>query len=114
MSRQRSPILIQLRKDAAERRVRAGDAYADVARDLGVSLTTLGNWAAVGRWRKKDIALEQGPERSQALLARLAETRIREQEKASMLAARTRELSEAFMKAMQAADTQGNNTPPWS
>jgi transposase-like protein len=112
MSRQRTPFEIQLIKESAQRRVRDGDAYADIARDLGVSQSTLGNWAAEGRWRKKDIAFEQDEERGKALLARIAETRNRENEEAEKRALKAKKLGEAAMKAMKAADPKGDGTPP--
>lgn len=110
MSTQAS-ILLQLRKETAEFRMRRGDACADIARELGVSQSTLAAWAAEGRWRKKDIAFERSEERGQALLADLAKLKAGEHEEAERRAAQARELGEAAMKAMQAADPKGEGAP---
>jgi|GEM_PF-5581285 len=42
----------------AERRVRAGELRADVARDLQIPASTIAIWAARGRWRKTDLQRE--------------------------------------------------------
>ena len=42
----------------AERRVRAGELRADVARDLQIPASTIAIWAARGRWRKTDLKRE--------------------------------------------------------
>jgi hypothetical protein len=112
MSETRTPFQLKLLKENAEARVREGDAYADIARDLRVSTSTLGNWAREGRWRKKDIAFEQDEERGKALLAQLAETKLRAHEEAERRALKAKALGEAAMKAMQAADPRGDGTPP--
>ncbi len=112
MSGQRSLIEQQLLKMEAQRRMRAGDACAEIASGLGISQSTLGNWAAEGRWRKRDIVFERSDERGQALLAQIAETKIREYEETERRAARARELGESAMKAMQAADPDGDGTAP--
>lgn len=46
----------------AERLVREGESRAEVSRRLGVSLSTLSQWALSGGWRKKDLDLERSGE----------------------------------------------------
>lgn len=108
----RTPMEIAILKQQAHNRMRAGDTCADIARDLGIAGSTLGSWASEGRWRKGDIAFERSEERSQALLARIAETQLREQAEAERRAAKAKALGEAALKAMQAADPDGKGAPP--
>ena len=42
----------------AERRVRAGEVRAHVAKDLQIAASTMAVWAARGRWRKTDLRRE--------------------------------------------------------
>lgn len=46
----------------AERLVRMGESRAEVSRRLGVSLSTLSQWALRGGWRKKDLDMERSSE----------------------------------------------------
>ncbi|MDP3736699.1 MAG: hypothetical protein Q8R02_04870 [Hyphomonadaceae bacterium] len=112
MSNQRSPRELDLLKKEAERRMRRGDDRIDIADDLGISVSTLRDWAAKGGWRKKDIAFERSEERGQALLAQIAETQTRQHVEAEGRAAKAKELGDAAMKAMKAADPDGSGTPP--
>jgi len=112
MSMQRSPLEIRVLKESAEARVRKGDAYADIARDLGISLSTLGNWAGQGRWRRKHIAFERNEERAKAVLAQIAEIRKRQDEEAEKRAAKAKQFSEIAVEAMQSADSMGIGTRP--
>jgi transposase-like protein len=112
MSKQRSPLEIQVLKESAEARVRKGDAYADIARDLGVSQTTLGNWAGEGRWRKKHIAFERNEERAKAMLAQIAESKRRADEEAEKRAAKAKVLGDLALEAMQSASSKGLGARP--
>jgi hypothetical protein len=112
MSSTRSPSETEILKVEAERRVRAGDTRADVARDLGVPLSTIGLWATLGGWRRKDIAYEVDEERGRAALARIAETSAAQVAASEKRIAKARELGEAALKAMQAADVSGEGLPP--
>jgi hypothetical protein len=112
MSKKRDPIQITLLKQDAEWRMRRGEAAAEIATQLGISLSTLGNWAAEGGWRKKDIAFEHNEERGQALLARIAKTQIREHEEAEARAAKAAELGKAALDAMNATAPNEDGKPP--
>lgn len=46
----------------AERLVRCGESRAEVSRRLGVSTSTLSQWALSGGWRKKDLDMERSGE----------------------------------------------------
>lgn len=45
-----------------ERLVRSGESRAEVSRRLGVSTSTLSQWALSGGWRKKDLDMERSTE----------------------------------------------------
>ena len=108
----RTPSEIEQLKKEAERRVRAGENRVDVALDLGIPTSTMSLWASIGGWRKKDIAFELNEERGQAMLAKIAETTLREQEEVSKNAARAKELGEAALAAMKAADPHDDANLP--
>jgi hypothetical protein len=112
MSDTRSPSESAFLKAEAERRVRAGDKQVDVAHDLGLPPSTLRHWATGGRWRRKDIAFELDAERGRAALARIVEATSRQEEEALNRAARTKELGEAALAAMNAANPNDENLPP--
>jgi hypothetical protein len=57
----------------AERRVRAGEPRAEVARALGIPLSTLAGWAHRGGWRRKDIVAVRDAERGQMVLGLINE-----------------------------------------
>lgn len=57
----------------AERLVRAGQSRADVARALGLSMSTLAQWAGNGGWRWKDIEQERASEIAADVGRRIAE-----------------------------------------
>jgi len=67
------PLETEELKAEAERRVRAGECRADVARSLGIPVSTLRDWALKGGWRRKDIGFVIDPERGEAALAQLPE-----------------------------------------
>lgn len=81
MTYHRSETEYRLLRAEAERRVRAGEVRAAVARDIGVPYTTVSRWAATGGWLRKDIDVETREEVtalvSARLAARLAEARDR-------------------------------------
>jgi hypothetical protein len=89
----------------AERRVRAGESRAVVARDLGVGLTTMANWALRGRWRQCDLEDEAAADRARIMRDRVIEQRTRELEHARKDAAR---LAEVVKESM---DVQRERSP---
>ena len=112
MSNMRTPSEIEALKKEAERRVRAGENRVDIARDLCVPPSTLGTWATDGRWRRKDLAFELDEERGRTVLARIAEAAAAKVEATQKRIARTKELGDAALRAMQAADPRGEGNPP--
>jgi uncharacterized protein YjcR len=59
----------------AERRVRAGENQSEVARSLGLGLTTVTSWALRYGWRKKDLEAECEAELAEAVAAQIAAAR---------------------------------------
>ena len=107
----RTPSEIAILKAEAERRVRAGENHTDVARVLGVSLSTLGNWASEGRWRRKDLAFDLDETRGSALLATIAERAARDLAAVRKRNEETRQLADAARAALRAADPDGEGRP---
>jgi hypothetical protein len=70
----RSKIVRDTLKAEAERRVRAGEARADVAQSLGLAQSTLAQWACQGGWRLKDIEAEAANELAEAAARRIADS----------------------------------------
>ena len=95
----RSTIELEALRAEAERRVRAGESRADVARALDVAATTLSQWALRGRWRRKDIEAEQGGEMQARADAAIA--KLRGEEEVSK--AEARRAREAAAQAVAAA-----------
>jgi hypothetical protein len=112
MSSMRTPSEIEILKNEAEQRMRAGESRADIARDLCVPPSTLGTWASAGQWRRKDLAFELDEERGRAALARIAEAAAAKVEAAARRDARAKELGDAAIAAMKAADPHGEGNPP--
>jgi hypothetical protein len=110
----RTTIELEVLRAEAERRVRAGESRADVARALDVHPMTLAQWALRGRWRKKDIEAEQGGElqrQADAMIAKLrgeeevskAEAkRVREEAAQAVAAVAGRAAAEADARAARA------------
>ena len=107
MSNARTPSEIEALKTEAERRVRAGENRIDVARTLGVSTSTLSNWAAAGAWRRKDIDAEINEERGRTVMTTIAEAMARDHEEAEERMAKSRELARGVFSRMRAADDSG-------
>lgn len=79
----------------AERRVRAGEPRAEVARALGIPLSTLSGWAHRGGWRRKDLVAVRNVERGKMVLGLINELTAEERQKSQAEAAKTREALEA-------------------
>jgi hypothetical protein len=69
----RSKIERDTLKVEAERRVREGEARANVAQSLGVAQSTLAQWACAGGWRLKDIETEKADELAETAARRVAD-----------------------------------------
>jgi len=86
----------------AERRVRAGESRAQVARDLNIPLSTLSGWAHRGGWRRKDLIAVRDAERGREMLEIIAGLTAAEREQQQKTAAKIRkavETSEAEVAA---------------
>jgi len=92
---------------AAERRVRAGEPRSEVARSLGIPLSTLATWAHRGGWRRKDLVAVRDVERGQATLALIAELTAAEREKKLEQAEKMREALEASKAELEAIAPDG-------
>ena len=112
MSNVGTPSEIEILKKESERCMRAGESRVDIARDLGVPPSTIGEWAANGLWRRKDLAFELDEERGRATLARIAQAAAAQAEESDKRVARAKELGDAAMAAMRAADPTGEGKPP--
>jgi hypothetical protein len=79
----------------AERRVRAGEPRAEVARALGIPLSTLSGWAHRGGWRRKDLVAVRDAARGEVALAVIGDLTIAERERKAEEVAKMREALEA-------------------
>jgi hypothetical protein len=86
----------------AERRVRAGEARAEVARALGIPLSTLSGWAHRGGWRRKDLVAVRDAERGQVASKLIAALTVAEREKMEERAEKMREAIEASKAELEA------------
>lgn len=112
MSKRRSQSEIASLKAESERRIRAGESRAEIARDLGVPPSTIGGWASDGRWRRKDLAFDLDEERGRATLAGLARQAAERVEATQQRIARVRQLGDAALAAIKAADPGEEGRPP--
>jgi hypothetical protein len=87
----------------AERRVRAGEPRAQVARDLGIPQSTLADWAHRGGWRRKDLVAVRDAERGKMILEVINEAAAGEREKKQADVAKMREALEASKAELAAA-----------
>jgi hypothetical protein len=90
----------------AERRVRAGESRAEIARALNIPLSTLAGWAHRGGWRRKDIVAVRDAERGKMILAMIGEVTAVEREKIQADAAKLREALEASKAEADAVSGQ--------
>jgi hypothetical protein len=79
----------------AERRVRAGEPRAEVARALGIPLSTLSDWAHRGGWRRKDLVAVRNVERGKMVLGLINQVTADERERREADAAKLRNALEA-------------------
>jgi transcriptional regulator with XRE-family HTH domain len=112
MSNTRTPSESEALKKEAERRVRAGENRTDVARRLGLSPSTLSNWAADGGWRRKDIDSEINAERGRIMLEKIAEIVASDHQEAAERTAKSREVSEAAFARLRSADPENSGALP--
>ena len=94
----------------AERRVRAGEPRAEVARALGIPLSTLSGWAHRGGWRRKDLVAVRDVERGRMILGLINQVTADEREKGTADAAKMREALEASKAEFEAA-ASGDRLP---
>lgn len=112
MSSARTPSEIEALKKEAERRVRAGENRLDVARRIGVSTSTLSNWAAVGGWRRKDLDAEINEARGRAMLETITESVARDREEVAQRTAKSRELAQEARSRLHSADPENSGNLP--
>jgi hypothetical protein len=93
--------------DEAERRVRAGESRAEVARALHIPVSTVRDWALQGGWRRKDLGLDHDPGRGEALLNQIIEMNRAERETGLSLIEGARQKAAAFVDRMKASSSTG-------
>jgi hypothetical protein len=112
MSSTRSPSETGALKSEAERRVRAGENRIDVAHRLGLSPSTLANWAAEGGWRRKDLDSEIDAERGRAMLGKIAAAVARDRRESAEKTAKSRELADGAQALLREADPGNSGAMP--
>jgi hypothetical protein len=96
----------------AERRVKAGEPRAEVARALGIPVSTVAAWAHRGGWRRKDLITVRDAEMGRTALEAIAELTAEEDEKKQDRAAKLREAFEASKAEFQAIAPEGQLPGP--
>jgi len=94
----------------AERRVRAGEPRAEVARALDIPISTLAHWAHRGGWRRKDLVAVRNEARGRVAREQIARITAAEHEQHAADAAKMREAIEAS-EAELAAIAPGGQLP---
>jgi hypothetical protein len=89
----------------AERRVRAGESRAEVARSLDIPLSTIASWAHKGGWRRKDIVAVRNAAQGEMVLGLINQLTAKEHEQRKTETAKLREALDAS-KAELAATVQ--------
>ena len=96
----------------AERRVRAGEPRAEVARALGIPVSTVATWAHRGGWRRKDLVTFRSDEMGQLALKVMTDLSGEESERKQNQAAELRKALEASRAEFQAIAPVGQLPGP--